>query len=721
MATLSTTIHHQLPQYRKEQIETVLRLLDEGNTIPFIARYRKEQTNALDEVALKEISDTAIYVNALAKRKLEILHQLTELEKATPALTKAIEEATQLNVLEELYQPYKQKRRTKATIAKENGLQPLADWIQSFPKTGDLQQKAQTFCTKTVPTATDALEGAQSIIAESVNEKIHLKKWIKDYLKQFGNIHTTLKKQAEDPEKVYQMYYDFSEKITDIVPHRILAINRGEKVGILKVTIKVDEAKIKTFLYRNCCPTTTIAQEVLYKSIDQAYKSMIFPSIEREIRHELTEKAELQAIQVFGNNLRNLLLQSPLKNQTILGLDPAYRTGCKLAIIDATGAVKHIDIIYPHPPASVNKRQESEARFLDLIERYHVTMIAIGNGTASRESEQFVANQLQKLTRPVYFTIVSEAGASIYSASDVARKEFPDLTVEKRSAISIARRLQDPLAELVKIDPQSVGVGQYQHDVSQTKLKSELAFIVETVVNQVGVDVNTASAELLVHIAGLTKTTAENIVAYRLENGPFQTRMQLKKVPRLGPKAFEQAIGFLRIFDGSEPLDQTAIHPESYGLAEKLLGVLQLKKTDLAVGKIHTTVSEQDVYATYKKEDPTISAVFIHDVYTQLLHPRTDIREEMPKPILRQDVLSIKDVTVGMQLIGTIRNVVDFGTFVDIGLKQDGLVHVSKMSTNFVKNASELVSVGDIVTVWVDELDLDRQRVSLTMIDPKKR
>ena len=716
--TIRKQIQDALPHYQTKQIHAVIDLLEAGNTIPFIARYRKEQTQALDEVAIKEISDTATHTLALAKRKTDILHRIMELEKLTPSLQKAIEETTQLNRLEELYQPYKQKRRTKAMIAKENGLVPLAQWIQTYPKTGDLLKQAAHYCNEQVLTPEDALQGAQDIIAESINEKIHLKKWIREHIWRFGKLATKLKKQAEDEEETYRMYYEYEEKLTTIVPHRVLAMNRGEKAGILSVKLLVDDTKIKEFLYRNCCPTTTIAKEILYQSVDQAYKKAIFPAIEREIRNELTEKADAQAIHIFGENLRNLLLQSPLKNQIILGLDPAYRTGCKLAIIDQTGSVLHIDVIYPHPPASEAQRKQSKQVFKDLLMRYNVNMVAIGNGTASRESEQFVADCVNECDRTIYFTIVSEAGASIYSASDVARKEFPDLTVEKRSAISIARRLQDPLAELVKIDPQSVGVGQYQHDVSQTKLKSELEFVVETVVNQVGVDVNTASAELLVHIAGLTKTTAENIVAYRMENGPFKQRKELEKVPRLGPKAFEQAIGFLRIFDGLEPLDQTAIHPESYPLAEEILSVLRLDKRNLGEKPVHSLLSEQEVLQAID-QSTILSALTLHDLYTQLLHPRADIREKMPKPILRQDVLTIKDVSDGMQLTGTVRNVVDFGAFVDIGLKQDGLVHVSKMSTKFVKNATTLVSVGDIVTVWVEAIDLARQRVSLTMIDPK--
>lgn len=712
-----TILEEELSQYGQKQMMKVLELLGEGNTVPFIARYRKEQTNSLDEVAIREISDRYQYVENLVKRKEEVLRLIGEQGKLTDTLSKKIKKATKMQQVEDLYRPYKQKRRTKATIAKEAGLEPLAIWVMSFPKSANIEEKATVFINPEhkLMTVEDVLAGVHEILAEQIGDNPEFRKWTRQYLWEYGRFVSTVKDKAIDEKKVFEMYYDFSEVIHKLVPHRILAANRGEKEGILKITLEIDEIKIEKYFERHLI--TEVNHPVvpmIQSAYRDSYKRFIGPSIEREIRNELTEKAEKQAVSIFGENLRHLLLQSPLKGKIVLGFDPAYRTGCKLAVMDETGKVLAIKVIYPHKPSGVAKREASGRDFIELIEKYQVEMVAIGNGTASRESEQFVSEYLKQLERDVFYVIVSEAGASVYSASDIAREEFPDLQVEERSAISIGRRLQDPLAELVKIDPRAVGVGQYQHDVSQKFLTDQLDFVVETAVNQVGVDVNTASAQLLQHVSGLNKTTTNNIVRYREENGAFNKRTELKKVPRLGPKAFEQAVGFLRIPNGSNILDQTGIHPESYTIVKTLLGLLEIELSDLKTTEAKDKIMDIDVIEMSK--ELAIGVETLADIKNGLLQPGRDMREDMPAPLLRKDVLSMGDLKPGMELIGTVRNVVDFGVFVDIGVKQDGMVHISKLSQQFVKHPTDVVAVGDIVTVWVEDISLEKQRIALTML-----
>lgn len=708
-----------LGQYKPKQIRSVLNLLADGNTVPFIARYRKEITGSLDEVQIKEIEDRATYIDNLEKRRQEILTKIESLDQLSPSLKQAIEQADTLQLLEDYYRPFKQKRRTKATIAKENGLEPFAKWLKTFPNKPSLEEKASQFLNDAILSIEDALSGVHEILAEEIGDNAEIRKWIRSYTMKHGQFYSRVKDEEADEKRIYEMYYNFSEPYLKMVSHRILAANRGEKEGVLKAGITVDEGAIFSYLERTVLKgKQSNNNQVLIDAAIDAYKRFIQPAIERDLRSELTTKADEQAIQVFGENLRNLLLQAPLKGKVVMGFDPAYRTGCKLAIIDATGALLAIDVIYPHAPAPAAKRQASGQQFRQLIQDYQVEMVAIGNGTASRESEQFVAKQLKLVDNEVYYVIVSEAGASVYSASPVAREEFPKLQVEQRSAISIGRRLQDPLAELVKIEPKAVGVGQYQHDVSQKRLADELSFVVETAVNQVGVDVNTASAQLLGYVSGINKTTAQNIVTLRQEVGSFTERKELKKVPRLGPKAYEQAIGFLRIPKGKSIFDSTSIHPESYPLAKKILEYIHMPES--SVGSEETTALLKQVSQEKLADQWRIAVVTLQDIIQGLIQPGRDMRDAMPAPLLRKDVLTITDLSAGMELKGTVRNVVDFGAFVDIGVKHDGLVHVSKLSEKFVKKASEIVAVGDIVSVWVEQVDLARERVSLTMIQPRQ-
>lgn len=712
---LVTLLKEELTNYTQKQLQQVLNLLLDGNTVPFIARYRKEATGNLDEVQIREIEERYQYLENLEKRKSEVLRLIEEQEKLTPELAASIKAASKMQQVEDLYRPYKQKRRTKATIAKEQGLEPLAKWLLTFSAESVLQ-KAETFVTSEVADATAALAGAHEILAETFADSAKFRTWIRQKTFDQGLYTSTGKKVEQDEKGVYEMYYAFEEPVKKMVSHRILATNRGEKEDILKVSILAPEAEIFSYLNRQIIKGQGEAVDYVTAAYEDAYKRFISPAIEREIRNELTEKADEQAIAVFGENLRNLLLQPPLKGKVVLGFDPAYRTGCKLAVLDETGKVLDIAVIYPHKPAPQNKRQAAGPLFKDLITKYGVQMIAIGNGTASRESEQFVAEQIRDLKQEVYYVIVNEAGASVYSASAVARSEFPDLQVEERSAISIGRRLQDPLAELVKIDPKAVGVGQYQHDVSQKRLAEQLDFVVETVTNQVGVDVNTASPQLLQHIAGLNKTTAQNIFNYREENGAFIKRNQLKKVPRLGPKAYEQAIGFLRIPGGSDILDNTSIHPESYSLAKEILNRAQVQLTNLGTKE----AKERLISLNAEKiaVDLAAGTETVKDILQALVQPGRDMRDEMPAPLLRKDVLTMSDLKPGMELKGTVRNVIDFGAFVDIGVKQDGLVHISKLSHRFVKQPKDVVAVGDVVTVWVEQVDEQKGRISLTMLNP---
>lgn len=702
-----------------KSVKNVISLLNDGNTVPFIARYRKEQTGALDEVQIRSIMERWNYIQNLEQRKEEVIRIIDEQGKLTTELKRQIEASMKLQEIEDLYRPYKQKRRTKATVAKEKGLEPLAEWMMTFPTQGSLQDKALKFLSeeKEVLSHEDAIAGAKDIIAEWVSDDADSRKWIRSETFKSASIESTVKDAEKDEKNVYEMYYEYSEPVSKIVPHRVLALNRGVKEEVLRTTIKPNVESIIRYLNRKWIKNSdSIAASAIMDAIEDSYKRLIQPSIEREIHGELTEKAEDQAIHIFAENLRNLLLQPPLKGKVVLGVDPAYRTGCKLAVVDETGKVLEIGVIYPHPP--VSKVREAKEKFEKILKKHKVEMVAIGNGTASRETEQFVADILKEQQEEIFYMIVNEAGASVYSASDLAREEFPDLHVEERSAASIARRLQDPLAELVKIDPKSVGVGQYQHDVSQKKLSESLDFVVETAVNQVGVNVNTASPSLLQHVAGLSKSVAQNIVKQREEEGKFTKRVQLKKIPRLGAKTYEQAIGFLRVIDGSEPLDRTAIHPENYAEVKMLLDNLGFSTKDLGTDALKQALAEVNIQKT--ASELGIGELTLKDIIDALMRPERDPRDDLPSPLLRKDVLKLEDLKSGMELQGTVRNVVDFGAFVDIGVKQDGLVHISKLKKGFVKHPLDVVSVGDVVTVWVDSVDVKKGRVALTMISPQE-
>ncbi|OEH93104.1 Tex family protein [Bacillus solimangrovi] len=698
-----------------KQVNEVISLLEDSNTVPFIARYRKEQTGALDEVAIRDIQEKWQYIQNLEKRKEEVIRLIAEQEKLTDDLEQQIQKVTKLQQVEDLYRPYKQKRRTKATVAKEKGLEPLAKWLFEQPLDGDVKLEAQQYLSEEheINTVDEALIGAQDIIAEWVADDATIRQTLREKTFKQSTLTTKVKDEDKDDKKIYEMYYDYSEPVAKIVPHRVLAVNRGEKEGVLKVNIASNEevfvALIERHFIRN---EQSPAIPYIKSAISDSYKRLIDPSIEREIRNELTEKAEEQAIHIFAENLRNLLLQPPLKGKIVLGVDPAYRTGCKLSVIDPTGKVLHIDVIYPHPP--VAKKEEARKIIKNILQKYNVEMVAIGNGTASRETESFVADILKELESEIYYLIVNEAGASVYSASDLARLEFPDLQVEERSAISIARRLQDPLAELVKIDPKSVGVGQYQHDVSQKYLSESLTFVVETVVNQVGVNVNTASSSLLQYVSGLSKTAANNIVKMREENGRFESRSQLKKVPRLGPKTYEQSIGFLRVLDGKHPLDRTPIHPESYKEASELLESLGFTVDDVGTKQLQTELKKVNI--SQQALELEIGELTLQDIIDALSRPERDPRDDVAKPLLRKDILTLEDLSEGMELEGTVRNVVDFGAFVDIGVKQDGLVHISKLSNKYVKHPMDIVSVGEIVNVWIENVDKEKGRIALTML-----
>ena len=691
-----------------KQIDTVLALTAEGNTIPFIARYRKEATGNLDEVVIKGIIDLDKSLTALAERKEAVLAKIEEQGKLTAELKQAIEEAEKLADVEELYLPYKEKRRTKATIAREAGLFPLARLIlQNLP---DLEKEAQAFVCEGFETPEACLAGAVDILTEAISEDTKLRAWTYQEILQNSAILSSLKDQAADEKLVFQIYYDFSEKVSKMQGYRTLALNRGEKIGALKISFEHNLDKILRFFAIRFPQKNSYIEE----AISQAVKKKILSAMERRIRTELTEDAESGAISLFSENLRNLLLVPPLKGKTVLGFDPAFRTGAKLAVVDETGKLLTTQVIYPVKPASAGQIAQAKEDLAALLGQYEVEIIAIGNGTASRESESFVAEILQDFP-DVSYVIVNESGASVYSASELARHEFPDLTVEKRSAISIARRLQDPLAELVKIDPKSIGVGQYQHDVNQKKLSEGLDFVVDTVVNQVGVNVNTASSALLSHIAGLNKTISENIVKYREEKGALKTREQLKEVPRLGDKAFEQAAGFLRIPNGDNFLDNTGVHPESYGAVEKLFQLLGITVLDE-----QAQASLRAVQVAETAEKLGLGQETLKDILADLLKPGRDLRDDFAAPVLRQDVLDFKDLQIGQKLEGVVRNVVDFGAFVDIGIHEDGLIHISNMSKNFIKHPSQLVSVGDLVTVWVHKLDTVREKVNLTLVAPRE-
>ncbi|MFC6164000.1 Tex family protein [Lactiplantibacillus dongliensis] len=711
-------VEQTLTTLKPQQIKAVLSMMDEGNTVPFIARYRKERTGNLDEVEIRDIKDNYDRLATLTARKADVIKLIADQQQLTPALKQAINTAEKLQDVEDLYLPYKQKRRTKATIAKEAGLEPLAAWLLRFPTSGIDAQAQQFVNAETVPDVETALAGAHEILAEAFGDNASLRNWVRNFTRSQGEVVVKAKPKAKalDEQGVYQQYYDFTSPITALVSYRVLAINRGEKEKVLRVSLQVDQDAVDRYLhFRFIGQHQGPAVALITAAYQDAYKRFVAPAIERELRNELSDAAEQQAIKVFGDNLYHLLMQAPLKGRVVLGFDPAYRTGCKLAVMDANGKFLDKLVIYPHKPAAPAKRAAAAGEFKAFLDKYQVEMIAIGNGTASRESEEFVANVLKTMTRPVYYVIVNEAGASVYSASDNARAEFPELHVEQRSAISIGRRLQDPLAELIKIDPQSVGVGQYQHDVSQKALTTQLDIVIETAVNQVGVNLNTASPELLTHISGLSKTIAQNIVAYRNENGEFVSRPQLKKVPRLGPKAYEQSVGFLRILHGKTVLDNTDIHPESYAAAKALLQAAGLQLSDVGTSKA-AALTRVDLAALAAQTG--VGVLTLKDIIASLQKPGRDVRDSMPAPLLRQDVLKMSDLKPGMQLQGTVRNVVDFGAFVDIGVKQDGLVHVSKLTDTFLKDPRKAVAVGDIVTVWVEQVDEQRQRIALTMIEP---
>ena len=698
---------------KEKQIINTLKLLEEGNTIPFISRYRKEATGNLDEEQIRKIKEKYDYEQNLLSRKEDVIRLIDEKGLLTEELKQEILKATKLVEVEDLYRPYKEKKKTKATEAIKNGLEPLAKMIMSFPVQGSLEQLTKKFINENVKNVSDALQGASYIIAEYISDNAYYRKWIRKYIYHNGLITSKMKKDAKDEKKVYEIYYDYKEPIKYSKPHRILAINRGEKEKVLNVSLDVSKDEIINYLESRIIKNKdSFVCDLVKGAIVDSYKRLIYPSIEREIRAELTEKGEDAAIDNFGSNLEKLLLQPPIKEKVVLGFDPAFRTGCKLAVIDSTGKKLAIEVIYPHEPK--NDYEGSKKKILDLIDKYHVDIIAIGNGTASRESEKFVANVLKEANKKVEYIIVNEAGASVYSASPLAIEEFPDLTVEKRSAISIGRRLEDPLAELVKIEPESIGVGLYQHDVPDKKLKESLDFVVEKAVNSVGVNINTASFSLLKYISGLTKKNIDKILNYRDNNGKIKSREEIKKKKLLSDKVYEQSIGFLRINDGENPLDATAIHPESYDKALKLLEILGLSLKDIGTEKMIEVLNSLDL--NNYKDKLEIDIYTLEDIVKSLKKPNRDPRDDMPKPILKSDVLEIDDLKIGMHLEGTVRNVVDFGAFIDIGLHECGLAHISKLTNKYIKHPSEVLSVGDIVDCYVDDINKEKEKVSLTLI-----
>ena len=706
------------------QINAVLKLLEEGSTVPFIARYRKEVTGALDEEQIREISKTYEYGVNLQQRKDDVIRLIDEKGMLTPELKNQILKAEKLTEIEDLYRPFKEKKKTRATMAKAKGLEPLAQYLLTYPQSG-IEVEAAKYVNEEVASVEEALQGARDIIAEMIADNADYRKWIREYTTKNGEIQSKVRDKSLDERHVYEQYYEYSEPISRIVPHRVLAMNRGESEKILRISITENAEGVYTYLSKQFIKDASgeAANQVMM-AIEDAYKRLIKPSIEREIRASLKEVAENQAIHIFSENVRQLLLQPPMKGKVVLGVDPAFRTGCKLAVVDETGKVLDIDVIYPHEKSKGSTADPklvaaARAKVIDKINTHKVEIVSIGNGTASRETESFIVDVLKEIKHPIYYIITNEAGASVYSASDLARQEFPDLQVEERSAVSIARRLQDPLAELVKIDPKSIGVGQYQHDVTQSKLNDSLNFVVETTVNQVGVNVNTASPALLKYVAGLSSTIANNIVKHRDEVGKFTKREELKKVARLGAKTYEQAIGFLRIIDGVNPLDKTGIHPESYKVAEEVLESLGCTKDDLGTEGLKAAVAKADrlkLMATLGVGEHTLN-----DILDAFVAPNRDPRDEVAAPLLRSDVLKLEDLKPGMKLQGTVRNVVDFGVFVDCGVKEDGLVHLSKMKKGFVKHPMDVASVGDIVKVWVESVDLNRKRLALTMIMPEAK
>jgi uncharacterized protein len=695
-----------------KKVQTTIELLDDGNTIPFISRYRKEMTGELDETQIRDIEERLSYLRNLELRKQEVIRLIEEQGKLTDELRNAIQHSTKLQEVEDHYRPYRQKRKTRASVAREKGLEPLARWMMEQHTQGSIEQEAQAYVDeeKGVSSIEEAIQGAMDIIAEEIADDAQIRAWMRDYTRDQGMMVTAAKNAEE--ESVYEMYYQYTEPVRKLPPHRILAINRGEREEKLKVAIEVNPEQILYFLDKKIIKGPSIVQPWLLKVIEDAYKRLIATSIERELRGELTEKAEEQAIKMFAENLRHLLLQAPVKGRVVLGVDPAYRTGCKLAVVDETGKMLEVAVTYPTPPNQ--KIEEAKTVFKRLIHQYHVNLLVIGNGTASRETEQFVADLIAEMkSLKLEYVIVNEAGASVYSASKLAQTEFPDLDVAERSAISIARRLQDPLAELVKIEPKAIGVGQYQHDVSQKKLDENLTAVVESAVNHVGVDLNTASAALLSYVSGVNATIAQNIVKHREQHGKFRSRVAIQKVARLGNKSYEQCVGFMRISDGDHPLDNTPIHPESYPVVDRLFKTLQLDSSKIGSTELKTQLNQFDVSEMAQRLEVGIPT--LRDILESLQRPGRDPRDQVAAPIFRTDVLQIEDLVIGMELSGTVRNVIDFGAFVDIGLKNDGLVHISQLSNRFVKHPTDIVAVGDIVKVWVLSVDLKKSRVSLTM------
>lgn len=694
------------------QITNTLALLEEGSTVPFIARYRKERTKGLDEEQIRIIQEQYEYQVHLQKRKEEVLQRIETLGKLDETIQNSVLSCTKLAEVEELYRPYKQKKKTRAGIAIDNGMKPLADLLLRFPRHFDMHE-VQRFLNDKVSDEEEALQQAEDIIAEKISEDTNIRNKIYDSMIRYGRIQTSAKKNHNDETKIYRMYYDYSEKISTLAPHRIMAIDRAEDQKVISVSIVFNEEYIENWVCKRIIryPLSPTADYVK-KAVLDGLKRLVYPSIERLVRSELTQKAQESSMDVFSMNLEKLLLQPPMKDKVILGFDPAFRTGCKLAIIDASGKKLCVDVIYPHQPNA--HILEAKKKLVELCQNYHVDLIAIGNGTASRESEAFVAKVIQEYKLPVAYTIVSEAGASVYSASKLAIEEFPDLKVEQRSAISIARRLLDPLSELIKIDPQSIGVGQYQHDLPKKRLGERLSFVVEKAVNLVGVNINTASPVLLTNVSGLTMAMANSIVSYRQEHGKITSRQEIKKIPKIGAKSFEQAAGFLRIEDGIEPLDRTGIHPESYDIARQVLQILHLKEEDMGTEQAKKALAQtsiQDLQNQVSCDDYTLK-----DILDAIGTPLRDYRNQNDAPLLRKDILSMEDLHVHDQLEGTVRNVVDFGAFVDIGLHEDGLIHISQMSRKRIHHPSEILSVGDVITVWVYKIDEEKQKVQLTLI-----
>lgn len=697
----------------EKQVTTVLELLSDGNTIPFIARYRKEATGALDEEVIRKINEVYEYQLNLLKRKEDVIRLIDEKGLLTEELKNTILACSKLVEVEDLYRPYKEKKKTKATDAIKNGLEPLAKKIMSFPINGSIEELAKPYINENISDTEKAVEGASYIIAEWISDNASYRKYIRNYLFKNATITSKIKKKAEDSNKVYEMYYDYSEVVKYAKPHRIMAMNRGEKEGVLSVSLDYDKDNIISFLEKKLIKNNkSFVVDIVKNAIVDSLKRLILPSVEREIRAELKENAEITSINNFSTNVENLLLTPPMKEKVVLGYDPAFRTGCKLAVLDKTGKPLEIAVIYPTEPHL--KIEESKKKVLELIDKYNIDIIAIGNGTASRESEAFIADVIKEAKRHVDYIIVNEAGASVYSASKLAIEEFPDLTVEKRSAISIGRRLQDALSELVKIDPKSIGVGLYQHDVTPKKLDESLKFVVEKCVNSVGVNINTASRSLLSYVSGLSKRSIDAILNRRNDEGKFTTRDEIKKLKGITPKVYEQSIGFMRILDGVNPLDKTSIHPESYDATIRLLNSLSFDVTSIGSDELKNALKDIDIDKKSKELD--IDKYTLEDIVKSLISPERDPRDDMPKPILKSDVLHIEDLHIGDKLQGTVRNVVDFGLFIDIGLHNDGLAHISKLSNQFIKHPSDLFSVGDIVDCYVDDIKVETEKVSLSLI-----